>query len=86
MHGHIEYLLAKGETRIFYPCLPYNFDEHISDNHYNCPVVAYYPEVLSANMKTLKDVDFMYDYFGLHNRKYFTKAMREYLTKFGISS
>lgn len=28
----------------------------------------------------------MYDYFGLHNRKYFTKAMREYLTKFGISS
>ena len=86
MHGHIEYLLAKGETRIFYPCLPYNFDEHISDNHYNCPVVAYYPEVLSANMKTLKDVDFMYDYFGLHNRKYFTKAMREYLTKFGITS
>ena len=87
MHGHIEYLLAKGENRIFYPCLPYNFDEHISDNHYNCPVVAYYPEVLSANMKALKTVDFSYEYFGLHNRKFFTKAIGEYVhKKYGINS
>ena len=87
MHGHIEYLLDKGEKRIFYPCLPYNFDEHISDNHYNCPVVAYYPEVLSANMKALKEVDFSYEYFGLHNRKYFTKSMEHYLKeKYSITA
>ena len=30
---------------IFYPCMSYNLDEHLGDNHYNCPVVAYYPEV-----------------------------------------
>ena len=35
---------------IFYPCMSYNFDEHMADNHYNCPVVAYYPELLAANM------------------------------------
>ena len=35
---------------IFYPCLTYNFDEHAADNHYNCPVVAYYSELLSGNM------------------------------------
>ncbi len=87
MHGHIDYLLNKGENRIFYPCLPYNFDENISDNHYNCPVVAYYPEVLSANMKDLKQIEFLYDYFGLHNRKHFIKVMREYLKdKFGITA
>lgn len=87
MHGHIDYLLNKGENRIFYPCLPYNFDENISDNHYNCPVVAYYPEVLSANMKDLKQIEFLYDYFGLHNRKHFTKVMREYLKdKFAITT
>ena len=33
---------------IFYPCLTYNFDEGLGDNHYNCPVVAYYPEVLTS--------------------------------------
>ena len=27
---------------IFYPCLTYNVDEGLGDNHYNCPVVAYY--------------------------------------------
>ena len=32
---------------IFYPCMSYNFDEKLGDNHYNCPVVAYYPEVLA---------------------------------------
>ncbi|MCF0120033.1 MAG: 2-hydroxyglutaryl-CoA dehydratase, partial [Oscillospiraceae bacterium] len=45
-HGHIESLIKKGVGRIFYPCMPYNFDEGKGDNHYNCPVVAYYPEVI----------------------------------------
>ena len=45
-HGHIEKLLDAGVDAIFYPCLPYNFDEGKGDNHYNCPVVAYYPCLL----------------------------------------
>ena len=28
--------------------MTYNMDEHLGDNHYNCPVVAYYPEVHRA--------------------------------------
>ena len=35
--------MEKGVDYIFYPCMPYNFDEGDSDNNYNCPVVAYYP-------------------------------------------
>ena len=54
MHGHIEHLLDMGADTIFYPCMPYNFDEGKSDNNYNCPVVAYYPELLAANMPRLK--------------------------------
>lgn len=50
MHGHIQNLLNRGVDKIFYPCITYNFDEGISDNHYNCPVVAYYPQVIEANM------------------------------------
>ena len=35
--------------------MTYNLDEELGDNHYNCPVVAYYPEVLGANMPALKE-------------------------------
>ncbi|MCI7221321.1 MAG: acyl-CoA dehydratase activase, partial [Erysipelotrichaceae bacterium] len=62
MHGHIEELIAKNVDVIFYPCMSYNIDEHNTDNHYNCPVVAYYPEVIKANILNLNKVDFIYDY------------------------
>jgi predicted CoA-substrate-specific enzyme activase len=67
MHGHIETLLEKGVDAIFYPCLTYNFDEGISDNHYNCPVVAYYAELLNSNMDSLQNTKFMYPYLNINN-------------------
>ncbi len=78
MHGHIEGLLDKGVNKIFYPCMPYNFDEERSDNNYNCPVVAYYPELLRANVARLEEVDFLTPYFGLHKPKTFRKKAVEY--------
>lgn len=78
MHGHIKNLLDKGITKIFYPCMPYNFDEGTGDNHYNCPVVAYYPELLRANMSDLKNITFYTAYFGLHRPKDFAKKAYEY--------
>lgn len=82
MHGHIEYLLEHQVKRIFYPCLAYNFDEQISDNHYNCPVVAYYPEVLKANVKALQDAEFIMEYVGPHQPKHFAKAMHQVLAPY----
>jgi predicted nucleotide-binding protein (sugar kinase/HSP70/actin superfamily) len=60
---------------IFYPCLTYNFDEGLGDNHYNCPVVAYYPEVLADNCPELRDTRFIYDYVGIHRPKDFVEKM-----------
>ncbi|MCI2162032.1 MAG: acyl-CoA dehydratase activase-related protein, partial [Oscillospiraceae bacterium] len=37
-HGHVLSLLDQGIDHIFYPCMSYNFDEKLGDNHYNCPV------------------------------------------------
>lgn len=85
MHGHLAHLMAQGIKKVFYPCLTYNFDENISSNHYNCPVVAYYPEVLAANMKNLQEIDFIFGYLGPHNRKHFVKKLYELLKKDGIS-
>jgi predicted nucleotide-binding protein (sugar kinase/HSP70/actin superfamily) len=85
MHGHIEYLLDMGVETIFYPCMPYNFDEGKSDNNYNCPVVAYYPELLAANMPRLKTARFLTPYFGLHKKKGFIARSGEYFEEnFGI--
>lgn len=75
IHGHIEYLLDKNVDAIFYPCMTYNIDEEKSDNHFNCPVVAYYPEVIKANVSEIDKVKFIYDYIGIHRKKGFTKTM-----------
>lgn len=87
MHGVIEDLLDQGLNKIFYPCLPYNFDEKSSDNHYNCPVVAYYPELLRANVERLINIDFMDTYFGLHRPKDFKEKSTPYFMEhFGCSA
>lgn len=75
MHGHIQYLIEKNVDAIFYPCLTYNFNEHISDNHYNCPVVAYYPQVLEANVTDLKRIRYLYPFYGVHHKSHFKKAI-----------
>ena len=54
-HGHIESLLEQGIKTIFYPCIPYSRKEYKdSDNHYNCPIVISYSEVLKNNVENLK--------------------------------
>lgn len=73
LHGHVEALVEAGVDSIFYPCMPYNFDEGKSDNNYNCPVVAYYPELLAANVPDLKKVRYFNPYFGLHRPRDFAK-------------
>ena len=75
MHGHVQALVDQGIKTIFYPCMSYNFDEGLGDNHYNCPVVAYYPEVVSANMGCLSDRNFIHDYVGIHRRHDFPRKI-----------
>lgn len=82
MHGHIEYLLDEGVDTIFYPCLTYNINEEKGDNHFNCPVVAYYPEVIKGNVAAIENIRFIYDYFGIHRKNDFTKAIHKSLEKY----
>ncbi len=85
MHGHIEALVEAGVDAIFYPCMSYNFDEKSSDNNYNCPVVAYYPELLAANMPDLKKTRFLDPYAGLHRpRDYERIGSQWFADTFGI--
>ena len=73
LHGHVEALVEEGVDAIWYPCMSYNNDEGIGDNHYNCPVVAYYPELLAANVPMLKQTKFLDPYVGLWRHKDFAR-------------
>ena len=81
-HGHIAELVKMGVDAVFYPCMSYNVDEHLGDNHYNCPVVAYYPEVLAGNCHELANTTFIYDYLNLARRKDFTRRFPAVLDKY----
>ena len=85
LHGHVEELVEAGVDAIWYPCMSYNNDEGIGDNHFNCPVVAYYPELLSANVPALKQTKFLDPYVGLWRHKDFEKRAAALMeAEFGV--
>ena len=84
-HGHIESLLDADVDFIFYPCESYNLDEHDSANHYNCPVVAYYPELLKANNERLTDENFVMPYIDLNDKKTTVRALHRALKRYKLS-
>ena len=85
IHGHIESLLDMGVDFIFMPCESYNIDEHDSANHYNCPIVAYYPELLKANNERLNDGNFIMPYLDLNEEENTVKKLYAIFKKYGIS-
>ncbi len=84
MHGHIEKLIEEGITTIFYPSLTYNIDEKDSHNHYNCPVVAYYSEIMQSNIEGLADVTFLYPYLNINKPSVLAESLRKALTEKGF--
>jgi predicted CoA-substrate-specific enzyme activase len=70
VHGHIESLLERGVTTIFYPSV--NYEQQLvsdSDKNYNCPVVASYPQVIQNNLENIgaPGVRFLNPYLNLAN-------------------
>ena len=84
MHGHIAQLYIDGVDVIFYPSVTYNIDEHCSDNHYNCPVVAYYSELLSGNVDELCEHNFMHPFLNINSKKELARELYLHLSaRFG---
>lgn len=81
VHGHIEALLDEKVDVLFYPCQTYNIDEKSGMNHYNCPVVAYYPEVIRANVPRLNETYYIYDYLSLNRPKRMAETLYKSLSK-----
>ncbi len=87
-HGHILDLLEKGVKTIFYPSIVYEKIEY-SDvtNHYNCPVVISYPEVIKSNIDELKinNVKLISPFLSLDNDKALTKRITEEFKEFHVT-
>ncbi|PKA93902.1 putative CoA-substrate-specific enzyme activase [Bifidobacterium psychraerophilum DSM 22366] len=88
VHGHIESLLDKGVTTIFYPCVTYEQElAPDADNKYNCPVVAHYPVVIEANLTRLQQpgVRFLRPYVNLSDREKLVERIVDIFSWSGVS-
>lgn len=88
VHGHIINLLDKGVKNIFYPSIPYEIKEDKkADNHYNCPIVTSYPEVISVNVDRIKEenINFMHPFLPLYDKKAMVERLYEEFSQYDIS-
>lgn len=87
-HGHIIDLINKDIKFIFYPSVFYEEKEdHLSDNHLNCPVVTGYPEVIKHNIQELRDKDilFLNPFISFDNKNSLRRELHKSLKVFNIS-
>ncbi|MCC8169842.1 MAG: 2-hydroxyacyl-CoA dehydratase [Oscillospiraceae bacterium] len=88
VHGHIQDLIDKGIKTIFYPCIPYEQIEYSeAGNHFNCPMVTSYPEVIYNNMDVVRqsDIRFMFPFINLADRPSFKRQMMKTLADYGFT-
>ncbi len=86
-HGHVKNLLDKGVDAIFYPSVVYEKKEYVdAANHYNCPIVTSYPEVIRNNMDEMKGgTRFISPFVNLDNEKVLAQRIVEELKDYHIT-
>lgn len=81
VHGHIKWLVNNDIKWIFYPCINYEMvEDPTAPNHYNCPIVATYPEVIAKNMDDIfaeNDVLFSHPFLPYDDDVRLTRQMYE---------
>ena len=88
-HGHVESLIQRGIKFIFYPCAPYEKQEDAgAGNHYNCPIVTSYPEVLRNNVDQLRQdpsILYMDPFLPIYDKERLKERLcEELLPKFSL--
>ena len=79
VHGHVKWLVEQGVKWIFYPSINYErTEDETAPNHYNCPIVATYPEVIAGNMDDIfaeKDVVFTHPFLPYDNDDFLVREL-----------
>lgn len=87
-HGHIMSLINSGIKTIFYPCIPYEYKEDKeANNHYNCPIVTSYPEVIKNNVDELKfnGIKYISPFLSLDNKENLYKRIYDIFKDYDIT-
>ena len=85
-HGHVEWLIQNGADIVFYPSMPYEMDNGgKGDNHYNCPVVATYGEVIKNSIPELREnsVKFMDPFLPIYDKERMLERLTEEFVPLG---
>lgn len=88
-HGHIQALIDSGVPKIFYPGVVFERQESSeADNHFNCPIVQSYPDVIRNNVDDIRDgkVDYRNPFINLANEASVAKVLSETFADLGISA
>ena len=88
VHGHIRDLLDREIMTIFYPCVTYEIKENKnSGNHFNCPMVVSYPQVIYNNVDELRKpgMSYIFPFVNLDERKSFCDQMHKAFEQYGIT-
>ncbi|WP_368756943.1 acyl-CoA dehydratase activase-related protein [Enterococcus avium] len=87
-HGHIQALIDSGVPMIFYPGVVFEREESKeADNHFNCPIVQSYPDVIRNNVDDIREgkVDYRNPYLNLANEASVAKVLGRCFKDLGIT-
>ncbi|MCI1902812.1 MAG: 2-hydroxyacyl-CoA dehydratase [Enterococcaceae bacterium] len=79
-HGHIQALIDEGVPLIFYPGVVFERVESSgADNHFNCPIVQSYPDVIKNNVDDIRagKVDYRNPYINLADEVSVARVLSE---------
>ncbi len=88
VHGHVKWLVDNGVKWIFYPSINFEIEEDpTAPNHFNCPIVGTYPEVIANNMDDVfeeKGVQFSHPFLPYDNDERLIKRLYEFLRESNV--
>jgi predicted CoA-substrate-specific enzyme activase len=89
VHGHIRWLVDQGIKRIFYPNINHEVvEDKDAPNHYNCPIVATYSQVIHGNMDELLEeegVFYYHPFLPYDNDKRLSRRLYDLMKDLGVS-
>lgn len=88
VHGHIQSLIDAGVSCIFYPGVIFEQKENNqADNHFNCPIVQSYPDVIKNNVDAIREgrIDYRQPFLNLANEASVAKTLHQTFSDYGFS-
>lgn len=87
-HGHIQALINEGIKQIFYPGVVFEqVEDSDADNHFNCPIVQSYPDVIKNNVDEIREgrIDYYNPYVNLAEENSVSDVLTQTFAKFNFS-